>query len=82
MRIKISFVNPNNEAKNYLVEIPKNLRHIHDLKQYLYDKFDFENLFPNISTNKQSFSLLIDGYQLTSDEEIGDLIKENETIKY
>ena len=82
MRIKISFVNPNDEVKNYLVDVPKNFKYIYDLQQYLYEKFDFENLFPNISTNKQSFSLFIDGYQLPSDEEIEDLIKEDETIKY
>ena len=83
MRIKISFVSSNNEFKNYLVNLPNNLKYIYDLKEYLYEKFDFEKLFPNISTNKQSFSLFIDGYQLSSNEKIEDLIqKENEIIKY
>ena len=85
MRIKISFVSPNNEFKKYLVNLPNHLKYIYDLKEYLYEKFHFEKLFTNtcISTNKQSFSLFIDGSQLPFNEKIEDLIKkEDEIIKY
>ena len=83
MRIKISFVSPNNEFKKYLVNLPNHLIYIYDLKEYLYEKFHFEKLFTNISINKQFFSLFIDGYQLPFNEKIEDLIKkEDEIIKY
>jgi hypothetical protein len=82
MRVKVVFKNPKtNLEEHYLRTIPHHLKLICDLQNYFYEKFELDNYYPNISSNKQSFSLYIDGYQIPAHEKISDIIKEDETIR-